>query len=306
MTTPAREYAWLDWFGCATFRMRTDPGVTIFLDAYLDRVPSAEQSGVGIDSITEADWILIGHSHFDHLYGAERIAVHTGATVVGSYESIRIMAEAGVPEAQLMPVSGGETVLLGPEITARALPSMHSCTWATDPMPAPDQTCIGDLNVSFQERRLLQAQLAQDLLAGSDELRAHLLQTSQGDRGDGGALVYVIETPAGSVLYQDTAGCWTALLEQERPSVAILAAAGRGHRNGEPVQGTLADFVAEQAALLGEPDRLLLCHHDNWLPGFSQPTDIESIRRAVAQAAPSTSVVELGYCSGYLLLIQQQ
>lgn len=57
MTTPAREYAWLDWFGCATFRMRTDPGVTIFLDAYLDRVPSAEQSGVGIDSITEADWV---------------------------------------------------------------------------------------------------------------------------------------------------------------------------------------------------------------------------------------------------------
>ena len=196
-------------------------------------MPSAEQSGVGIDSITEADWILVGHSHFDHLYGAERIAVQTGATVVGSYESIRIMAEAGVPEAQLMPVSGGETVSLGPEITARVLPSMHSCTWATDPMPAPDQTCIGDLK-------------------------------------------------------------------------AILAAAGRGHHNGEPVQGTLADFIAEQAALLGEPDPLLLCHHDNWLPGFSRPTDIEPIRRAVAQAAPSTSVVELGYCGGYLLLIQQQ
>jgi hypothetical protein len=36
--------------------------------------------------------------------GAEKIALRSGATIVGSFESIRIMAEYGVPAEQLMPV----------------------------------------------------------------------------------------------------------------------------------------------------------------------------------------------------------
>jgi L-ascorbate metabolism protein UlaG (beta-lactamase superfamily) len=296
------EFAWLDWFGCATFRLRTQPGVTILLDAYFDRVPSADQSGVTIEEITEADWILVGHSHFDHLYGAERIAARTGATVVGSYESIRIMAECGVPEEQLMPVAGGETIGLGPGMTARVLPSMHSCTWASDPMPLPDTTCIGDTGLTHQQRRVLHAKLAENLSDLSAEAVTHLRSALQGDRGDGGALVYVIETPAGSVLFQDTAGCWTHLLEQERPTVAILAGVGRGHRDGEAFQGSTAEFVAEQTGLLGPPERLILCHHDNWLPGFSHPMNTQPIREALSRATPGTELVEIGYNNGYPVL----
>jgi L-ascorbate metabolism protein UlaG (beta-lactamase superfamily) len=298
----AGEFAWLDWFGCATFRLCTRPGVTIWLDAYLDRVPSAEQADFGIDDASEADWILVGHSHFDHLYGAERIAARTAATIVGSYESIRIMAEYGIPEEQLMPVSGGETISLDHGMTVRVLPSMHSCTWASDPMPPVDAICIGDLHLTYQERRALHAKLAENLGALSEETRTHLLGALQGERGDGGALIYVIETPAGSVLYQDTAGCWTHLLEQERPTVAILAGAGRGHRDGEAFQGTTAEFVAEQTALLGQPERVLLCHHDDWLPGFSHPMDTEPIRQALARTAPATELVEVSYNSGYPIL----
>jgi hypothetical protein len=295
--------AWLDWFGCTTFRLRTWRGVTIFLDAYLDRVPSAQQSGFGVYDVTEADWILIGHSHFEHLYGAERIAVRTGAKVVGSYESIRILAEAGVPERQLIPVAGGERIELDRLVALRVLPSMHSCIWATDPMPAPDQTCIGDYNLTWQQRHERIGQLGERIAGHSAELRNHLVESAQGDRGDGGALIFMIETMNGSLLFQDTAGCWTALLEQESPTVAILACAGRGHRDGEPVQGTLADFIAEQAVLLDEPERLLLCHHDDWLPGFSHPTDVAPIRRALAEKAPGTTLVEIGYRSGYPVFI---
>ena len=67
----------LDWYGCATFRLRT-AGLTIFLDAYIDRAPIAKGSGLCADDIDAADWIVVGHSHFDHLYGAERIAANTG------------------------------------------------------------------------------------------------------------------------------------------------------------------------------------------------------------------------------------
>ena len=58
--------ATLDWYGCATFRLRTG-GMTIFLDAYIDRAPAAPGTGLVADDIDECDWIVIGHAHFDHL-----------------------------------------------------------------------------------------------------------------------------------------------------------------------------------------------------------------------------------------------
>ena len=102
----------LDWYGCATFRMRT-AGMTVFLDAYIDRVPAAEPVGLAVEDVDRADWIVVGHSHFDHVYGAERIAQRTGATILGSYETIRIMRAHGVPEAQLLPVAGGDIGVAG-------------------------------------------------------------------------------------------------------------------------------------------------------------------------------------------------
>src|SRR5262245_16621129 len=106
-----RMNATLDWLGCATFRL-TIGDLVVFLDAYLDRVPSAKPIGLGVDDVDKAQWIVIGHSHFDHLYGAERIARRTGATVVGSYETVRVLQAVGVPDRQLMAVAGGETVRL--------------------------------------------------------------------------------------------------------------------------------------------------------------------------------------------------
>jgi L-ascorbate metabolism protein UlaG (beta-lactamase superfamily) len=289
----------LDWFGCATFRLRTAGGLTVFLDAYLDRVPGAAQSGFGVDDAVAADWILVGHSHFDHLYGAERIAARTGATVVGSYETVRILAAEGVPERQLIPVSGGERVALDATTTVRVLPSLHSCVWTPEPMPAAGQICLGDVDVTLQQRRqrLLEA-AGPRLDAVGDEGRKHLDAADQGGRGDGGALIYVIETAEGSLLYQDTAGSWSGIMAGQRPDVAILAAAGRGNRDGQPVQGSLAEFVAAEAAAL-RPRRVVLSHHDDWLPGFSHPTDTGPVRAALAAHAPGTELAEPGYAAGF-------
>ena len=55
----------LDWMGCATFRL-TLGDLVIFLDAYIDRVPSAVPIGITVDEIDRAHWIVVGHSHFDH------------------------------------------------------------------------------------------------------------------------------------------------------------------------------------------------------------------------------------------------
>ena len=105
----------LDWYGCATFSLRT-AGLTIFLDAYIDRPQGAEGTGLTASDVTEADYLLIGHSHFDHLWGAERILENTDATLIGSYESVRVMEQAGVALDRMICVAGGETVALSDDV----------------------------------------------------------------------------------------------------------------------------------------------------------------------------------------------
>lgn len=292
--------ALLDWYGCATFRLTLSEQI-IFLDAYIDRVPSASGSGLRAEDIDRADWIVIGHSHFDHLWGAERIARRTGATIIGSHETVRIMEQAGVPFAQMIAVSGGERVRLSPDLTVSVYPSLHSCVWTTKGgMYQPDEVCLGDLGLTYQERQARFQEMGAWLGTLDPEVVQHLLVSNQEPRGDGGSLVYLFETPECTLLYQDTSGHWTGILHNLRPDVAILAAAGRGNVDGEPVQGTLAGFVARQADLL-KPRRVILGHHDNWLPGFSVPTRIDPIRDALARSVPRTELVELGYLSGYSL-----
>jgi L-ascorbate metabolism protein UlaG (beta-lactamase superfamily) len=80
----------LDWYGCATFRLRT-AGLTIFLDAYIDRVAGAAGTGLTADTVDACDWIVVGHSHFDHLWGAERIMRNTAA---GSWAATRRSASS--------------------------------------------------------------------------------------------------------------------------------------------------------------------------------------------------------------------
>src|SRR6185437_13479212 len=77
--------ATLDWYGCATFRL-TIGGLVVFLDAYIDRIDGAPGPGLVADDIDRCDFIVVGHSHFDHLWGAERIARRTGAKIIGSYD----------------------------------------------------------------------------------------------------------------------------------------------------------------------------------------------------------------------------
>jgi L-ascorbate metabolism protein UlaG (beta-lactamase superfamily) len=286
--------ATLDWYGCATFRLRT-AGLTIFLDAYIDRASNAPGSGLTADDIDECDWILVGHSHFDHLYGAERIAARTGARIVGSYETVRVMEQAGVPLEQMICVAGGEAVDLGNGVTASVYPSQHSCVWSHQQMPQSGEVCLGDLGVSWQEQRARFQQLFQYFAEGlPPESLVHLGASQQGERGDGGALVYLVDTPDGCLLFQDTSGHWAGVLGDLRPDAAILAAAGRGNIDGQPIQGSLAQFVGRQVQLL-DVARVVLCHHDDWLPGFSVDTDLGPIKEELARVAPDTELLELGY-----------
>lgn len=295
----------LDWLGVSTFRLRMG-SLVVFLDAYMDRVPEAPPVGMGTADVREAHFILIGHSHFDHLWGAQRIARQTGAIIVGSYETIRIMAQCEVPEDQLMAVAGGERIRLSDKVTVRVFPSQHAYIWGKIGRTV-DEECLGDIGLTLQERRANLARSEARLWRSQDPAMAsivkHRHETNPGDRGDGGALAYLLESPEGTLLWKDSAGHWTGILRDLRPDAALLGAAARGNIDGEPMQGTLAAFVAREAELL-RPRRIVLCHHDNWMPPATRPTDVEPIRHELAKTLPWVKLIEMGYVEGYPILRQ--
>ena len=76
-----------------------------------------------------------------------------GATLIGSYETVRVMEAAGIPLERMICVSGGERVDLGHGVTASVFPSLHSCVWSqVGEMHQPDHECIGDLGLTLQEQ----------------------------------------------------------------------------------------------------------------------------------------------------------
>ena len=277
----------LDWYGCATYRL-TIGGLVVFLDTYMDRPDGAPGVGLTTADVTEADYALIGHSHWDHLAGADVIARQTGAVVIGSHESARVLRERGVPDEQLWTAQGGERFRLSKDVTVRVYPSMHSCIWSR--AGAPGKPIFGDYGTTENEK---EARLATRRAARGEMFYAGMAHSSS----TGGPLDYLIETPEGSILFQDSMGYWTGLYAHLHPDVALLAAAGRGNIDGEPIQGAVEDFIVREVELL-RPGRVILGHHDNFAGAEGAPdlTDLGPVEEMLARVTPGVEVVpmELG------------
>ncbi len=136
-----------------------------------------------------------------------------------------------------------------------------------------------------------------------EQMNEHRNQTI-GSHTDGGALAYLIDTPYGTIFFHDTSGAWTGVTQDLRPDVAIVAMAGRGHVDGEPIQGSLSQFVGRMAGLL-RPPRMTLGHHDDWMPPFTRDMTsadaMAPVRSELARVAPRTNLVELDYLDGFVV-----
>jgi L-ascorbate metabolism protein UlaG (beta-lactamase superfamily) len=135
----------LKYLGTAGWQI-TDGKITVLVDPYISRVKLGTGPGispedtretvlrsdyfvsdtVGIDSlITEVDYILVHHSHFDHLSDVPYIAKKTGARVIGTETTCNILRAYGIPDEQLYPVKGGEDYQFE-NFSVRVIPSIHS------------------------------------------------------------------------------------------------------------------------------------------------------------------------------------
>jgi hypothetical protein len=210
---------------------------------------------------------------------------------------MRLMNEAGVPLAQQWPVSGGEVVDCGHGVTVTVYPGMHSCLFAAND-PDSGGCCVGDLGVSLQARRAKMDPLfalMRDPSVTAPELYEYMVHPiGPISDHDGGQLIYLVSTPYGSLLWSASSGCWTAILRELRPDVALLALAGRPNVNGEPFQGSMAEFIVRQVEML-RPSKVVFCHHDAFLPPFMNGTNVDAATEAVQSRTPWAELVTMTY-----------
>jgi hypothetical protein len=102
---PDGDVVSIRWFGTATFELAFGDKV-ILLDNFYDRPARNRSLGFDAAEVTRADYILVGHPHFDHVADTARVARQTGAPVA--------IAPIGV-----------DYLLSGPGFTVTALHAYH-------------------------------------------------------------------------------------------------------------------------------------------------------------------------------------
>ncbi len=126
----------------------------ILMDGYISRVPgppffyapktypndqfayTKAPAPVDVASVTKVrdamlggaklDYLLVGHSHFDHSWDSPTWAKLTGAQLIGGQATCFQAAAQGVGAAQCRAVSGGEKIDLGQGVTVRVVRFNHS------------------------------------------------------------------------------------------------------------------------------------------------------------------------------------
>ena len=238
----------LDWYGCATFRLRT-AGLTIFLDAYIDRAPVAAGTGLTADDVDACDWIVIGHSHFDHVWGAERIvAQHRRPRDRELRDRAHPGARRGPDRPDDRASRGGERIELGRGVFVSRVPEPALVRVVAD---ADDAVGRG---VHRRSRRHVPGARAAHARPRRSTWRPRSTRSRWSTCSPARRATATAATAARccSCSRRPTARCCSrtrrgtgvACSPALTPDVAILAAAGRANVDGEPMQGSLADFVA--------------------------------------------------------------
>ena len=137
----------LKYLGAAGWEI-TDGTMTILIDPYLSRIngpppPEGHRMAgdmrraygwgdvalpdvAAIDAhIQRADFVLVTHTHYDHVLDVPHIALKTGATVIGTESTENVLRAYAVPEAQLITVRGGEDYEFK-TFSLKIIPSIHS------------------------------------------------------------------------------------------------------------------------------------------------------------------------------------
>lgn len=273
----------LKYLGTAGWEI-SDGATIILIDPYLSRIngPPPPGGGTGhtvaedtrrayrwtdlatpdetaIDAhIQKADFILVTHTHYDHVLDVPYIALKTHAAVIGTESTENVVRAFGVPEEQLLTVRGGEDYQFR-GFSIKVIPSIHS---------------------PLDHKRYFSSAVA------ARGMKAPL--TLEQMHPEGGTLAYLIRFPGHQILAFGGMNYIEREIAGLEPDVVLVGAGGSRRE--------IYDYSGRLMRALGYPALVLPTHWDNFLLSFeaSQQAALDALQSFLAEiaaASPKTKVI---------------
>lgn len=122
------------WLGVAGLELRLEDQV-LAVDPFFTRPPlwrmwpgrvESDHEMVA-DKMERCSFVLVSHAHWDHAMDVPDVAINTGAVVLGSAHTCRLMAACAVPQQNIRRITAGDRLQLG-SFRVEVLPARHMRT----------------------------------------------------------------------------------------------------------------------------------------------------------------------------------
>jgi L-ascorbate metabolism protein UlaG (beta-lactamase superfamily) len=277
----------LRWLGTAGWEI-SDGKTVLLIDPYVSRIFGPQPPGrtpyeraagdkrplygwddaavpdvAAIDAhVQRADFVLVTHTHYDHVLDVPQIALKTHAVVLGTESTENVLRAYKVPEVQLITVRGGEDYEFA-AFSVKVIPSLHS---------------------PLDHKHYFSSEKAPEGMKAPLTLRQM--------HPEGGTLAYLIRFHGHQILVFGGMNYIEREIEGLQPDVVLVGAAGS--------RKEIYDYSGRLMRALRFPALVLPTHWDNFTApyGASQQSSIDALQSFIEEikaASPRTRVITPKY-----------